>query len=161
MTTLRPMRREAFEAYLVAAVANYAHENVQAQRWDEAGALERSHADFVSLLPEGLDTTDNFVLEILQGEQGPVIGTVWYAIERKFGTPTAFVYDLEIVAAHRRQGHALRALQAVERAALAAGAAAIGLNVFADNPAAQALYRKLGYVTTNCDMRKRLVRPDT
>jgi ribosomal protein S18 acetylase RimI-like enzyme len=157
VTTLRAMPHEAFAAYLDTAVAGYAQESVAAGRWQPSGALERSRDDFLSLLPLGLDTPDNFVLEILQDEQGPVIGVVWYAIDRKYGMPTAYVFDLEIVAAHRRQGHALRALQAVERSAMAAGAVAIGLNVFADNPAAQALYRRIGYATTNCNMHKKLV----
>jgi len=161
MINLRPMRHEAFAAYLDAAVEGYAKECVAAGRWQESGSQERSRDDFLSLLPLGLGTPDNFIFEILQGEHGPVIGVVWYAIERKYSVPTAYVYDLEVKAAYRRQGHALRALREVERSAMAAGAASIGLNVFADNPAAQALYRKLGYVTTNCNMHKRLGAADT
>ena len=43
-----------------------------------------------------------------------------------------------------------------QAAGAGAGAATIGLNVFANNNGAQALYRKLGYVPTNFNMRKRL-----
>ena len=39
---------------------------------------------------------------------------------------------------------------------VSAGASGIGLNVFAGNTGAQALYRKLGYVTTNFNMSKLL-----
>ena len=119
------------------------------------GALERARADFEYLLPRGLDTPDNFLFEILE-EDGLVVGFAWLAIERKYGAASAYLYDIGIHAAHRRKGHAMRALRALEDFATGAGATSIGLNVFANNGGAQALYRKLGYTPTNFNMRKRL-----
>lgn len=156
MTTLLPMRRESYPAYVEAAIAGYAEDNVASGRWPKATALERARADIESLLPQGLDTPDNFLYEILERAGGSVIGFLWFAVERRHGDIAAYLYDLEIKPPHRRNGHALRALQALERAAVARGALSIGLNVFASNAGAQALYRKLGYVPTNLDMRKRL-----
>jgi ribosomal protein S18 acetylase RimI-like enzyme len=139
-----------------AAIVGYAQDNVSAGRWPEVGALERSREDFGSLLPQGLATSDHFLYEILAGAAGPAVGCLWVHIEYKHGAVSAYVYDLEIEPAFRRQGHAVRALQALEAIAAAAGADGIGLNVFADNVGAQALYRKLGYVPTNFNMHKRL-----
>lgn len=156
MTTLLPMRPERYPAYLESAIAGYAQDNVSAGRWPEVGSLERSREDFASLLPQGLATPEHVLYEILSHDGGPTIGSVWVHIERKFGAVSAYVYDLKIEPAFRRQGHAERALQALEAIATAAGAGGIGLNVFADNVGAQALYRKLGYVTTNFNMRKTL-----
>ena len=65
------------------------------------------------------------------------------------------IWDREAETASRP---AMRALQAVESTAAAAGATSIGLNVFANNKEAQALYQKLGYVPTNLNMYKSLVR---
>jgi ribosomal protein S18 acetylase RimI-like enzyme len=156
MTTLVPMRPERYASYLESAVAGYAQDNVSAGRWPEVGALERSREDFDSLLPQGLATPEHFLYEILADEGGPAVGCVWVHIERKHGATSAYVYDLEVDPAFRRQGHAERALRALEAIAVAAGAGGIGLNVFADNVGAQALYRKLGYVATNFNMRKAL-----
>ncbi len=156
MTVLLPMRPASFATYVEASVAAYAGDNVRAGRWDKAGAVERSRADFASLLPQGLDTPDNFLFEILEREHGPVVGFAWLALERKHAPVTAYIYNIQIHAAHRRKGHAFRALRALEAKAAAAGAQSIGLNVFAFNVEAQALYRKLGYATTNCNMRKPL-----
>jgi ribosomal protein S18 acetylase RimI-like enzyme len=156
MTTLLPMRPERYGPYLEAAIVGYAQDNVSAGRWPEVGALERSREDFASLLPQGLATPHNFLYEILVDEGGRVVGCLWVHIERKHGAVSAYLYDLEIEPAFRRQGHAVRALQALEAIAVAAGAGGIGLNVFADNTGAQALYRKLGYVPTNFNMHKRL-----
>jgi len=159
MTVLLPMRPGSYAAYVEASVAAYAEDNVRAGRWDEAGAVDRSRADFASLLPQGLDTPDNFLFEVLEREEGPVVGFAWLALERKHPPVTAYIYNIEIEAAHRRKGHGFRALQALEAKAVAAGARSIGLNVFAFNDEALALYRKLGYVTTNCNMRKPLRPP--
>ena len=156
MTTLLPMRPERYASYVEAAIAGYARDNVSAGRWPEVGALERSRDDFVSLLPQGLATPEHFLYEILAHDGGPTVGGLHVHIENKHGAVSAYVYDIEIEPAFRRQGHAGRALQALETLAAAAGAGGIGLNVFADNTGAQALYRKLGYVTTNFNMRKPL-----
>jgi len=155
-TTLRRMRSDRFASYARAAVAGYAEDNIAAGRWEPVGALERARADFEYLLPRGLDTPDNFLFEILEGEDGMVVGFAWLAIERRYGPASAYLYDIGIHAAHRRKGHGVRALRALEDFAVGAGAASIGLNVFANNTGAQALYRKLGYAPTNFNMRKRL-----
>lgn len=156
MTTLRPMRSESFPAYLEAAVIGYARENIAAGRWPEARAMERSREDILALLPHGVDTPDQHLFEILKGEDGPLVGFLWCAIQRRHGACTAFLYDIEVKPGFRRKGHASRALRALEEIAAALGATAMGLNVFNSNPGAGDLYRKLGYLPTNVNMRKPL-----
>lgn len=156
MTTLRPMRPELFETYVVAAIAGYAQENVAAGRWPQTGAQQRARADFAALLPQGLATPDHFLFEVVADGEGLPVGYAWLAIERKYGAVAAHVYGIEIKPEHRRQGHASRALQALESVAVAQGARSIGLNVFAPNTGAQTLYRQLGYLPTNMSMRKPL-----
>lgn len=151
------MRAERYPAYLEAAIAGYAQENVAAGRWPDVGALERSRADFEALLPQGLATPGNHLYEIRATSDGDALGFVWLAIEHKHGAVSAYIYDLEVMPEFRRQGHAMRALRAVESIAAAAGATSIGLNVFANNREAQALYEKLGYAPTNINMYKSLV----
>ncbi len=154
MTHLRRMSTSAFPAYLDAAIVGYAEVNVAAGRWPAEGALQRSREDFEHLLPLGMETPDNFLLDIIAEEGGIAVGVLWYALHRQFGTCSAFVYDIEIKPEYRRRGHAWRALQQLEEIAREAGATSLGLNVFANNSAAQALYSKLGYRPTNMNMRK-------
>ena len=94
VTTLAPMRPERYAAYLEAAIAGYAQDNVSAGCWPEVGALERSREDFDSLLPQGLATPEHFLSEILADEGGPAVGCVWVHIEHKHGAVSAYVYDL-------------------------------------------------------------------
>jgi len=150
------MQPEAYPTYLDAAIVGYAEDNVASRRWPEAGAVERSRAEFATLLPLGLATPDNHLFDIRVREGGPVAGFVWLAIERKHDTVSGFVYDLVIKPEYRRQGHATRALAALEALARNRGATSLGLHVFAFNAGAQALYRRLGYEVVSLNMRKLL-----
>lgn len=156
MTVLVPMNPEVYAEVVEASIAAYADDNVAAERWPRAGALERSRNEFGSLLPQGLATLDNHWFEIRAGADGPRVGHLWFAVQQQQGQCTAFVYDVEVKPAHRRQGHARRAFEALELLAAERGAAHIGLHVFGFNAPAQALYRSLGYAVTSLNMSKPL-----
>ena len=70
------------------------------------------------------------------------------------GRYSGFNYDLRILPEYRRRGHAGRALQAVELLARTLGANSLALQVFANNPAALALYRQQGYRVSSLNMDK-------
>jgi ribosomal protein S18 acetylase RimI-like enzyme len=79
--------------------------------------------------------------------EGAVIGyvalTLGYSLE--FGGPDAFVDELYVRPAHRRQGAGRQALEFVAAAARALGARALSLEVNRANRGAQALYRRAGF----------------
>lgn len=156
MTRLSPMRPEVFAGYLDSSVAGYAQDNIDAGRWPAEGALERSRADFDDSLPQGLATPDNYLFEIQNGEDGSTVGYLWFAVVVKHGLRSAYVYDLEVMAEHRRQGHAKRAFEALEARVAALGLSSIGLHVFGHNPGAQSLYSQLGYTVTGINMIKQI-----
>ena len=60
----------------------------------------------------------------------------------------AFVYNVEVDEAQRRKGYGAAIMNAGARWSRDAGHPALGLNVFAHNPSARALYDKLGYRVT-------------
>ena len=156
MTVLVPMRPAYFGPYVEIEVANYAADNVAAGRVAREGAVERSRTEFDSLLPQGLATPDHHLFEILADADGPTVGALWVGVEERHGERTAFVYNVGIDTAWRRQGHAQRAFAALEPMVRDLGIASIGLHVFGHNPTAQALYTKLGYAVTGVNMVKRL-----
>ena len=155
-TVLAPMRPEVFPAYRELSVRGYAEENIASGRWPAEGAVERSNADFEALLPAGLATPDHFLFEVKAGDDGPVVGYLWFAVEARHGLRGGYVYDVEIKPEHRRQGHARRAFLALEPIAAGLGLDHIGLHVFGHNPGAQALYQQLGYGVTGTNMLKHL-----
>lgn len=159
MTVLVPMRPEVYAEVIAASVEAYARDNVAAGRWPADGALERARGEIQGLLPQGLATPDNHLLEIRAGADGPAVGHLWFALETRHGRRTAFVFDVEIRPEHRRQGHARRAFLALESLAGELGVLGIGLHVFGFNKPAQALYGALGYTVTGINMNKMLGGP--
>ncbi|WP_133700109.1 GNAT family N-acetyltransferase [Roseateles toxinivorans] len=156
MTMLIPMTEAGFARYLEAAIAGFAQDQIDAGRWTAEQALALSREDFEGLLPQGLATPDQHLFEIQDETGGTTIGWLWFALMLKSGVRIAYVYDLEVMPEHRRQGHARAAFKAMEPLVRALGLASIGLHVFAHNPGAQALYASLGYEVTGINMLKQL-----
>lgn len=50
-SSLHRMNESDFTNFLQNAIPAYARENVESGRWPEAGAIERSHADYRKVLP--------------------------------------------------------------------------------------------------------------
>ena len=157
LTQLQPLPPSTYPAYLAAAVVAYAQDKVDAGHWPAATAPQRARDEFAAHLPLGLATPQHHLFQVLQSSSGPVVGWLWLALENTAshgGDCSGFVYDLRISPEHRRQGHAGRALQAVEPLARALGAKSLGLHVFAHNPAALALYRQQGYCVSSLNLHK-------
>ena len=68
----------------------------------------------------------------------------------------AYVFDLGVKPAHRRQGHARRAFVALEAQVRELGLDGISLHVFGHNAAARALYDSLGYAPASLTLFKPL-----
>jgi ribosomal protein S18 acetylase RimI-like enzyme len=100
--------------------------------------------------PDGQVQDSHRVFDVVAGEES--VGYLWIA-PRPEGSDQWWVYDLEIDEAHRRRGYARAALELGQAEAKALGATAIGLNVFAFNEGARALYASLGYEPTSMHMR--------
>jgi ribosomal protein S18 acetylase RimI-like enzyme len=80
------------------------------------------------------------------------LGVLWVAVQKRAGKRVAYVYDIYVDPAHRRQGHATGALQALDSKAGDLGFSGVALHVFGHNAGAQALYEKLGFVVTDSTM---------
>lgn len=156
MTVLVPMDDATYPCFLETSVRGYAEKNVTARRWPAAGAVERARIEFERLLPLGLATPDQHLYDIRDLDGETTVGHLWIALQRHPGGASAYVYDVAIVPAHRRRGHARRAFVALESVAAALGADSIGLHVHAHNEGARALYDALGFGVTGLNMVKRL-----
>jgi ribosomal protein S18 acetylase RimI-like enzyme len=154
MAVLVPMSEAEYAAFLADVVPAYAADKVLSGQWSQAESLDLSRQTFAELLPQGLATAENYLFSILD-EAGEVrVGRIWMGVQERAGRRIACVNDLSIELEHRRQGHATRALLALEEHVRALGLSDIGLHVFGHNVAAQALYAKLGYAPTNINLFK-------
>lgn len=156
MTVLSPMTEQFYQQFYDVMSAHYAEENVTSGRWPKENALERSRNEMAQLLPEGITTPDHYLFEIKADDEGETVGYIWLATTERQGERTAFVYEVTVLDAFRRQGHARAAFLQLEDKVRALGLGSIGLNVFYNNAGAQALYRSLGYAPTNMTMVKNL-----
>ena len=81
---------------------------------------------------------------------------LWFAIQAQGHKPEAFIYDIMIYEAYRRQGYATSALKVMEAKVRELGFYKISLHVFGHNSPAISLYEKIGYQPTNIMMTKEL-----
>jgi ribosomal protein S18 acetylase RimI-like enzyme len=155
MVQLVPMSEAVYAEYLPRSIAEYAEEKVKAGNFLPEDALQRSEGEFRELLPKDLQTPDNYLYSIVN-DAGENVGILWVAHSTRGGKSRAFVYDFAIDEAHRRKGYGEQAFVALEAKVKELGLDTISLHVFGHNHAARALYEKLGYVTTNISMEKKL-----
>lgn len=150
------MTEAEFEAFLAKSIASYAEEHVRAGNWDAEEALALSEKEFKDLLPDGLASKNNYLYTITDSELGAKVGILWVARQEHKPAPVAFVYNVEIDEAFRRRGYGAQTFAALEEKVRALGLNEIRLHVFGHNTPARALYEKLGFVTTNVLMSKKL-----
>ena len=156
MTVLAPLDDTAWDDYRPALLARHAEQNIAAGLWPPASALSQAAAELGLLLPLGPATPGHFLFRILAAEGAPALGWLWLGVHQQGGRREGFVYDLLVQARHRRQGHGLRALQALEGRAQGLGLTSLGLHVYAQNADALALYRRLGYAVISLNLHKPL-----
>ena len=145
MVRLVRMTQTEFEAYLEAAVQDYAQQHVRAGNWSAKKAQHLAEESFRTLLPDGVATSNQYLFNIEDEALGEKVGVLWFAgEEREFG-PWAFVYDIRIEKVYRRRGYGTQALEALEERARELGLPRITLHVFGHNSAAREMYAKLGY----------------
>jgi RimJ/RimL family protein N-acetyltransferase len=146
---LVPMTEDEFEAYWQWAIPDYAQDNVRNGSWSESEALQKSEEQHRELLPQGLNTPDNYFFSVRDPGLDANVGLLWFRLFRdKPGTP-AFLFQFKIEEPFRRQGYGLAALRALEDKVASMGGSAVRLHVFGHNMAARALYEKAGYETTS------------
>ena len=110
MISLVPMTEDEFAAYLEKTVPEYAAENVRAGYWSEDEALERSRKAYQNLLPQGVQTENNYLFRIQVDETGEKTGILWMKHEapRKHG----FVFDISLDESQRGKGYGKLAMLA-------------------------------------------------
>jgi ribosomal protein S18 acetylase RimI-like enzyme len=153
---LKKMSQPEFVQYLDNAIPEYARENVESGRWQPEGAVERSRSDHERLLPEGIETKNNYLFNIISPTDDCNVGSLWLSIEEHDQNNSAFIYDIEVNPRYRRKGFATSALNEIEDIVKGLGIETLGLHVFRHNISAEKLYTSLGYNIVSTNMAKSL-----
>ena len=153
---LIPMTEQEFKTYLDTTLAEYAQEHVKAGNWSAEEAQEQAERQVQQMLPDGLATENQFFFTVKDADTLALVGILWFAIRKRGGKQQAFVFDIRIDEAFRRQGYGTATFMAMEEMVKEKGLDTITLHVFGHNHPARAMYHKLGYVETDVIMAKDL-----
>lgn len=154
LVALEPCTGEDFEAFLAATLPRYARERAEGDGIPLAEAEAFARRQRAELLAQGPETPGHRVWRIVERASGQGVGWLWLFVDAARGE--AFVYDVTVLPAHRRRGLASAALREAFAQARALGAVRIGLNVFAANAPARALYARLGFREASLYLNRRL-----
>ena len=144
--------------YLVATTFATEKENGLIQPDRPESALRQEHRRELLQFIESKPRTGIWIAETMQGQY---MGLIWASVSENrelwdFQPAPAWVYDIRVEPAFRRQGLGARLLQHAEAWACREGFARIGLHVFAHNRGAIRLYRSAGYGIKNGYVQKEL-----
>jgi ribosomal protein S18 acetylase RimI-like enzyme len=151
---LEPMTDADYSAFAAAAEDDYAKQIAESGSMSWEAAVEKSAADFAVQLPRGLQSPDQHLYTAFAADTA--VGVFWLRVETTAELRKAFINDIAVYEAFRRQGYGRAIMLAGEDAARSLGATVIGLNVWGGNVGARALYEQIGYETLSVQMQKRL-----
>jgi ribosomal protein S18 acetylase RimI-like enzyme len=154
MTTLVPMTQSEYDVYLTHLIPDYAADNVRAGYWDESEALEKSRQQTAALLPQGLQTKDNYIYTLVDGEQA--VGMIWLKAQLDRAVKSGFIFDVMVDEKFRGKGYGKQIMALIEDKARELGLKSIGLHVFGYNTVAKNLYESVGYEVSSLNMIKQL-----
>ena len=156
MVKLEPMSEDEFSEWRENHSQDYAEEKIKSGAWSAEEAPRLADEEYTRLLPQGLQTADNFLYTAVDEATSEKVGHIWFTKMTYGGQTFAFVYDLIIFDEFRRRGYGEATMLALEEKVREQGLDSIGLHVFGHNHAAKALYEKIGYEITDLNMQKKL-----
>lgn len=148
IVTFRPFTQQEYNAYEEWSIGNYAQALVRSGTESEKDALCVSAEEYEEMLPEGMQTPDNYFL-YAENERGQNVGFLWYTVVEE---GEVFISDLSVSPEYRMQGYGFAMMRKLEQQLMEEGVDLISLHVFDYNTPAINLYKKLGYeVYTHMD----------
>lgn len=154
MVKFNKMTTEEFEVYKAKLIKSYAETIAKNMRRSMELALASSDQQINSLLKDGTETKNHYIFNVVDNETNENVGILW--VMANVEENRAFIFDIEMYEEHQGKGYGKATLKELDDFVLGMGIRQIGLNVFADNTTAKALYDKSGYVVTNMNMVKEL-----
>ena len=146
MITLQKMNEEEFRAFRAFSASDYAVDLRKGRDISPEQALKEAEEEFDEDLPDGLETKDSFVMNIVDANKNRV-GWIWfyYFADEESDKMQVFLADLLIFESERRQGFASAAINKMNTLAKKDGCSSSLLFVWDHNPGGMRLYEKCGY----------------
>ena len=143
---LRNMNAEEYSRFKEYSIADSARDLVRSENIPEARAMQQAGEMFESILPQGAETADQYLMILEDPRRETSVGWIWYLYETHKGIRQVFLADLLVEEAERRKGAASAALAEMEKAAARDGCRESVLYIWKHNGPAFRLYQKCGYL---------------
>ena len=154
MISFQNLTEKDFQDFLEFSVKDYAEQSIKAGRVLEEESEKWSKGEFDYLLPQGLETPNQFIYNIVLDEK-ETIGTIWFSGRIEKGD-RAFLNNIQIQEKHRGKGYGKLAMMELEAEVKRKGFTEIDLHVYSWNTVAINLYRKLNFEEKSLILRKKL-----
>lgn len=145
MLQLDRLTREEFDHWFALSTERQAEDRAWVNETDPQQERAQLDAMIPMLLPTGLDSP-NHAFRIARDETGEELGFVWVGVAPGMPADTSLLFDIYVHEANRGRGVAKAILEQLLESLKADGIRTVALNVRADNAAARAVYKKLGFV---------------
>ena len=142
---LRNMSNAEFERFYQWSIKHHANELMEELHITKEEAAKEAMAEIADMLPDGIDTPNNYLMTIIHTDSKESLGFIWTLHEEFDGHKQCFICDFAIWKSERQKGYATAALDLTEKNAAKASCRECILFVRDDNRAAIALYEKCGY----------------
>lgn len=143
-----------YKQFLEVSIDSYAAEKASAGNWKEEEAYEKSKQEFERLLPKGRHTEDHFLYTIVNAAIEEKVGILWVKEDNE--AKEAFIYEFAVNEDKQGRGFGTEAIKALEVLLMEKDIEGLSLHVFGHNTKAIRLYERLGFKTTNINMKKSL-----
>ncbi len=139
----------AYQPFMADLKVRYTADQRQAFGLSDASAETYVDNQWAQILPDGQETQGHYFFQLVD-DAGSTRGEAWLYVDDSMGL--AFIYELYLHPDARGRGLGREALEALADFARSHGATSFGLNVFADNERARALYRSFGFSEVSSNM---------
>ncbi len=146
MVTLKKMTEKEFLDYKEFNISEYAQDLTKGKNISYEQARIDAKKEFEFGLPNGLDTKNSFLMNIV-AKDGEKVGWLWfqYDTNEEGNSKQVFLADLFIFESERRKGYASDAINEMNRIAKNDCCSSSALFVWEHNPKGLGLYEKCGY----------------
>lgn len=142
---IRKMTEAEYEYFYQWSVEQHTRELMEELQLSKEDAFKETLEEVSEMLPDGINTQNNYLMSIVESETEEVVGFIWTLHEEYEGRKQSFICDLAIWEPRRRKGYAEETLYLTQKNAQEAGCQESLLFVNDVNKAAEALYVKCGY----------------
>lgn len=151
---LEKMNSDQYDKYIEREMPLYAQEMATSSEIELEIALENSKKSFSTLLPNGLETENQFLFNVIDDEE-KIIGDLWLNLrgEKK---RRVYIYNIVIHEKFRGLGFGKKSMKLVEEFARENNCESVDLHVFGHNKTARGLYESMGFGPLSIVMRKNI-----